>query len=144
MREFLIAVIGVVVISLVVEVVFPTKKMKGAVAISFSLAVVFILVGGIKNVFKDEEIAFPNLDNFLTSDSFNGVALEETEKQLKVYLTQAGFSVDEVELISSSNENTLEFSGVRVVVEGETDEEKLKDRVREIIEVERENIWVLN
>ena len=48
MREFLLSVIAVVVLSIIFEVVFPAKRMKGALSLVFSLAMIFILSNGIQ------------------------------------------------------------------------------------------------
>ena len=143
MREFLLSVIGVVVISLIVEVIFPAKRMKGAVGLAFSLAVIFILVGGIKNLINDKEFNFPEIEILTQDEEFLNTTITETERQLKSHLSSEGYQVRDIKLISKENAS-LEFDGVEVIISGEVDEEKLKDKIIEIIAVERENIWVRN
>ena len=144
MSEFLIAVIGVVIISLLVEVFFPTKRLRGAVSLSISLAVVFVLVGGVKEAISDEEMVFPDITAYFNNEIVEDSTTVETQRQLKNYLIDLGYNIESVKLIRSSGDDTRFFSEVEVEVSGEVDEEKLKDDIEKIVDTKRENIWVQN
>lgn len=145
MREFLLSVIGVVVLSILFEVIFPAKRLKGALSLVFSLVTIFILSSGVKTLFKkDAELEFFNHSLVVEDSEVISLSVAETEKQLKTLLNKKGFSVSAVDLGYETDELEISFHEIKVKVDGEVDEEKLKDELIKIIDIERENIWVQN
>ena len=144
MREFLLSVIAVVVLSIIFEVVFPAKHMKGALSLLFSLAMVYILASGIKAMFTKDNLTFLNPSIELENNEFLTATVVETENQLKQALTQKGYTIRDVELSYVIDELRVTFSRAIIKVEGEADHEKLKEDVSKIIDIKKENIWVQN
>lgn len=144
MREFLLSVIAVVVLSIIFEVVFPAKRMKGALSLVFSLAMIFILSNGIKSIFTKDNLTFLNPSIELENNELLTSTVVETEKQLKQALTKKGYNVRDVELCYVIDELSVTFSRADIKVDGEVDQEKLKEDVSEIIDIKKENIWVQN
>ena len=142
MKGFLVSVVAVVVISLLFEVIFPAKRLKGMLSLLFGLGVIFLLSGGVKDIFSGEKTNFFSQSITLQNDELLESTVAETERALCSRLNSKGFGVTDVTIHYEVDELRINYNSVELRIEGEEDIEKLKDAVEEIIDIERGDIWV--
>ena len=145
MQGFLFSVVAVVVISLIFEIVFPAKRLKGVVTLIFGLVIVLMLTNGVKSVFSSNGNKNLNLSSFSLdgSELFYNSAIE-TEKQLKNALEKKGFEVTNVKLDYEVNELSIKYISAKIETTDTSKTEEIKSAVQEILDIKKENIWVQN
>ena len=146
MREFLLSVVGVVVLSLIVEVICPIKKMKTSVALSFSLVVIFVLVSGVRSLLKKEKkLSFGEYAIMIEEGgvSMMNESVTLMEEQVAKALRAEGGKVRSVDIDYVISELKIEIQGVQVqMVDENMGEDEVKKIVKKIMDLGEDKIWV--
>lgn len=146
MREFLLSVVGVVVLSLIVEVICPIKKMKTSVALSFSLVVIFVLVSGVRSLLKNEKkLSFGEYAIMIEEGgvSMMNESVTLMEEQVAKALRAEGGNVRSVDIDYVISELKIEIQGVQVQMGDENmGEDEVKKIVKKIMDLGEDKIWV--
>ena len=146
MKTFLLTLIAVCVITIVVEVVCPVKRMKSSVSLSLGLVLLVVIVGGIRALFNNEakEVDYENyfLEIEGSAESIFNSSVESLENQIKKTLEAEGVEVQSIKIVYHINELKMEYDRVNVTLLKKEDEALAKKIVGEVIDVGAEDIWV--
>ena len=123
--------------------------MKKSLYMAFSLIVLVVVLGGVKNIFTKDESNFIESINFnleLTKENLFGGCMYNIESQVKNALTGAGVKVKEVSIDYSINELSLVFTSAVVELEQEKDKQTALAIVQSVTGLDEQEIeiWVIS
>lgn len=144
MREFIVSSIAVVLISVVVEIFCPIKAMKKPFVMVMSMVVLLIIVGGVKNIIKNENsfLDISNLSLDLSSSQILEDIIQITENQIKINLKNNDVDVKDIVLYYEIDEVAVKYKGVRVEVAPNQDVDNIKKIVSNLINLPVEDIEI--
>lgn len=144
MKEFIFSSMAVVVLSVVIEMFCPIKSMKKPVIMALSLVLLFVVASGIKSVFNNEKINFQDVKLSLntSTDSMISSMVDVTETQVFNTILQNGCEVESVKLDYEINEFSVEYTGVKIKVKKNQDQDKIKQLASNLLDVDVEDVEV--
>lgn len=147
MKEFILSLLAIVVLSLLVEIFCPTKVMKKSLTMAFSLVVLIVVSNGIKGIFNSNKNL--DLNNYtlkiesLSEDLFS-TTVETTKKQIYNALETINIEATDIELDYVITELKVEFVGASVSIKNEEDKKRTMEIIKDItgLEVGDITVWV--
>lgn len=137
----------IIILVLVVEIFCPARVMKKSLYMVFSLIILVVVLGGVKDIFTKEESNFIeniNINLELSKDNLFGDCVYNIESQVQKSLVGAGIKVKNVSIDYSINELSLVFTSAVIEVELEKDKQKALEIVQSITGLDEQEveIWV--
>ena len=147
MKTFVSSCAVIIIAILIVEIFCPAKVMKKSLYMAFSLAMLVVLVGGIRNLLSAETSGVISDINFrveLSKDSILNESANLMEEQIVKALEESDIRVSDVTLDYYINELSLVFEYVTVEIEEETKKDKAVEIVKNITGLSEKEIdvWV--
>lgn len=145
MKTFIITSIGLVFVTLIVEIFCPAKVMKTSLYMAFSLVALVVIVDGLKGIFKNEtagSLEFPTLKLEQSSSEIFSQSVKSTERQIEGTLKNEGITVGQVELDYYVDELKVVITGASVKIDNLQDVEKSKKIIRELTGLKDEEIEI--
>lgn len=128
MKDILESIIATIVVSIIIEVVCPTKKMNKQVLASFSIVVIYLIVSGASLALQRGGAYELDFDTELTYsiESISSSGAKQMETHLKNLLTvEAAVVVLDVSLKFEIINFSINYYAAEIVVDGEYDEAKI-------------------
>ena len=147
MRAFIVSLLAVAVFSVIIEIFCPPRFTKTAVYMAVSLAVLIIIAGGIRSLFKAKTNGFGDEMSFkleTTAESILSLGAESTKKEVLLALKKESIEVTSLELDYYIDELQIVYESVNITVEQEMDTNQAKKIVLDLINIDENevHVWV--
>lgn len=135
MREFILSFIVVILLSIIVELFGPTKKMNKAVMSALSLVVILLIVTNFKKVITRKIDDYDlNAEVYYSAEKLSGSSANYIEGQIKLLLKSNGIeNVKEVEVKSEITSLKINYTKVIITINDNYDKDKIVKLVKEIL-----------
>lgn len=144
MKVFIVSSLGLVLVSLIVEIFCPAKIMKTSLYMAFGLVALVVMVDGIKGLFKTDlfESSFPSLRLEQSGNAIFSESVKLTEQQIEKTLKNEGIEAQDVELDYYVDELNVVITSASVKLKNEQDVDKTKEIIKEITGLKDEEIEI--
>ena len=147
MKELILALVGVVIIALIMEMFCPQNHLKSVIMSAFSLVTIFVILSGLKSFIGKDYKTNYNLNENITY-SLEIISESSTkymeEQILNVCKKEGVDNIVSVELEAEINSLSIRFFKAKIVLKNKYNETKIKEIVQKIIpSINEEDILII-
>ena len=135
MKELILALVGVVIIALIMEMFCPQNHLKSVIMSAFSLVTIFVILSGLKSfIGKDYKTNYKLNENITYSlEIISESSTKYMEEQILNVCKKEGVdNIVSVELEAEINSLSIRFFKAKIVLKNKYNETKLKKSCKKL------------